>query len=142
MKTEPTPPISAQQINDALKRHSDKDWNYSRIHLQLRPLVQINSPYVLHIETIELTERPGKDELARLRDEIAWGSRHSDELGILEIISLRVNKALLESTSDEYWGNHRPVVRIVKTQDLVSQGVTYAFWYEVEEVGGEEFDSR
>lgn len=142
MKTKPTNPVSVQQINDALIARSDKDWNYSRIHLQMRPLAQINSPYVLRIEQINLTEKSGKQELARLRHEIEWGRHHSDELGILEIISLRVNAALLESTSDPFWEYHRPVLRLVKKQELADQGIAEAIWYEVEEVSGEEFDSR
>ncbi len=142
MKTKPTNPISVRQINEALQGCSDKDWNYSRIRLQTRSLANIPSPYALRIEEINLLDKPGKQELARLRDEIEWGRRHSDELGILEIISLRVNRALLECTSDQFWDYHRPVIRLVKKQLLEEQGIADAIWYEVEEVRGEEFDSR
>ncbi len=142
MKTKPTNPISVQQINEALQRCSDKDWNYSRIRLQTRSLANIPSPYALRIEQINVLDKPGKRELARLRDEIEWGRRHSDELGILEIISLRVNRALLESTSDQFWEYRRPVLRLVNKQILEQQGIADAIWYAVEEVGGEEFDSR
>jgi hypothetical protein len=75
-------------------------------------------------------------------DEVAWGERHANELGILEIISLRVNRALLEATSNEYWGETRPVLRVERKEALEQQGVTVAFWYEVQEVSGEQFENR
>lgn len=131
-----------QQINDALRRCPDKDWNYSRITLQLRPLTQADSPYLLWVEHIVTTQKSGKGELASLKSELTWGGRHSDELGILEIISLRINKALLEHTSDEFWTDHRPVIRTVSKQELEAQGITEAFWYHVEEVVGNDFENR
>ena len=118
---------AAQRINRALAGYSDKDWNYSRIHLQLRALTDINSPYVLWIEP--------SDDLKTLQSEISWGNRHCDELGILEIVSLRLNKALMELKESV-------IVRLVKKEELQAQGFEEAFWYEVEEVAGEEFDSR
>ena len=135
-------PALIQKIEDALRNVSDKDWNYSRIALQLRPLAQIDSPYCLWLERIDVTNKTGMAEIARLKSEIVWGSRHSQELGILEIISLRLNRALLEHTTVEFWCNRRPVVRIVKKQELEAQGIVEALWYQVQEVGGEDFDNR
>jgi hypothetical protein len=138
----PDLPELVAQINDAFLRVTDKDWNYSRITLELRPLAQIDSPYVLWVERIETDHKTGKGELAQLKSEVTWGSRHSKELGILEIISLRLNKMLLETTSDSRWMNRRPVIRAVKKRDLEIQGITDAFWYGVQEVCGEEFNNR
>ena len=135
-------PYLIQKINEALLAVPDKEWNYSRITLQLRPLAQLDSPYSLWLEQVDISQKAGKAELARLRSEISWGGRHSEELGILEIMSLRLNRALLEHTTDEFWDNQRPVVRITKKQALQSQGIIEALWYQVEEVGGEDFDSR
>ena len=135
-------PALIQEVNDALRTVPDKDWNYSRITLQLRPLAQVDSPYSLWLERIDFGQKTSRTELAHLKSEIAWGCRHSEELGILEIISLRLNRALLEHTTDEFWNNQRLVVRIVKKQELEAQGVVNAFWYQVQEVGGEDFDNR
>jgi len=129
----------ANRINSAIEARSDKDWNYSRILLQSRPLAQINSPYALWVEHLDTADH---DELEQLRKEVAWGCRHGDELGILEIVSLRLNKALLESTSDDSWAGRRPVLRLVKKQELEAKGIVEAYWYEVREVCGEDFDSR
>jgi len=135
-------PALIRKVDDALRNVSDKDWNYSRITLQLRPLAQIDSPYCLWVERIDATNKTGMAEIARLKSEIAWGSRHSQELGIFEIISLRLNRALLEHTTAEFWCNRRPIVRIVKKQELEAQGIVEALWYQVQEVGGEDFDNR
>jgi len=40
--------------------------------------------------------------LQEVQDEINWGDYHSSELGILEIISLRVNKALLAIVGGDF----------------------------------------
>ena len=129
-------------LNNALKLHTDKDWNYSRISLSVRPLGDLDSPYLLWPETLDLHTKEGRAELKALSDEIKWGERHSSELGILETVSLRINKALLESTSDEFWQNKRPILRIVKKHLLAEQGVHVAPWYEVREVTGDDFDNR
>jgi hypothetical protein len=131
-----------RMLDESLQRVSDKDWNYSRITLQLRPLDQVDSPYLLWIERVDAARQSGKAALAQLKSEITWGCRHGEELGILEIISLRLNKALLEHTTDEFWSGRRPVVRVVKKQELEVQGIAEAFWYQVEEVSGEDFDNR
>jgi hypothetical protein len=80
--------------------------------------------------------------LKTLTDEVKWGDRHSSELGMLEVVSLRINKALLEVTSNDYWNQKRPVVRVVKKQDVDRQNTTDAIWYQITEVAGEEFDNR
>lgn len=124
------------EANESLAKCTDKDWNYSRIRLCQRPLAEITSPYVLWIEVI------GRDsEFKQLQAEVAWGSRHSDELGILEIVSLRLNKALMQASSNTQTEKH-PVIRIVKKQELESQQIAEAFWYEIQEVCGEDFDTR
>ena len=89
-----------------------------------------------------MTTKQGRNDLNALVDEVKWGERHSSELGILEVVSLRINKALLEVTSDEYWQQARPVVRIVKKETIAGQHATHALWYQVTEVAGEEFDNR
>ena len=61
---------------------------------------------------------------------------------MLEVVSLRINKALLEVTSDEHWNQLRPVVRITKRQSIDREVTTEAIWYHVTEVAGEEFDNR
>jgi hypothetical protein len=130
------------QVNEALRAYSDKDWNYSRILLVIRPLNKLDGPYALTIETLDLNTQQGRRDLKALADEVKWGQRHSSELGMLEVVSLRINKALLEATSDEHWQYRRQVVRIVRKEDLVGQGTTHAFWYQVTEVAGEDFDNR
>ena len=132
----------AKQINNALSKVPDKDWNYSRIILTVSTLAKLNSPYVLWLEHIETSSKTGRAGLAQLKSEITWGCRHSEELGFLEIVSLRLNKALLDFTSDETWDGIRPVIRTMKKQDLETQGIVDAFWYEIEEVCGDDFDNR
>jgi len=146
---QPTDPRGSQhtevlvnQINSALKGYSDKDWNYSRIALVLRPLREFDSPYVLRIESLDLNSKTGQKELKALVDEAKWGDRHSSELSLLEVVSLRINKALLEVTSDEYWKHNRAVVRIAKREELGVEQATDAIWYQITEVAGEEFDNR
>ena len=146
-KPSPPPPDSNPhamllRLNEALLAYSDKDWNYSRISLLERRLDDAEGPYALWIEVVDLTTKPGRGELKAMSDEVKWGERHSSELGILELVSLRINKALLENTSDEHWQWKRPVVRIVKREVLLAQGITSALWYEVHEVAGEDFDNR
>jgi hypothetical protein len=131
-----------ERVNEALLAYSDKDWNYSRISLIEKNLDLLQGPYVLRFEMLDLITEQGREELKTIRQEVKWGERHSSELGVLEIVSLRINKALLEVTSDEYWQWKRPVARIAKREILMAQGVTSALWYEVHEVAGEDFDNR
>ena len=130
------------RLNAALESYSDKDWNYSRISLSIRPLDEFESPYFLWPEVLDLVTKQGRGDLKTLSDEVKWGDRHSSELGVLELISLRINKALLESTSDQFWQNKRPILRVVSRHLLVEQVVKSALWYEVREVHGEDFDNR
>lgn len=132
----------AEQLNRALLSYSDRDWNYSRITLIAKLLASLDSPYALTIDILDLSTKQARADLKSLADEVRWGERHTSELGVLEIVSLRINKALLEATSDDYWQGRRPVTRIVKTEALVAQGVTTAFWYEIREVAGDDFDNR
>ena len=134
--------VAVNQINSALLAYSDKDWNYSRIALVIRPLREFDSPYVLRLEFLDLTTRAGRKDLKTLVDEVKWGDRHSSELGILEVVSLRINKALLEITSDESWQYKRAVVRITRKEELAGEHPTHAIWYQVTEVVGEDFDNR
>lgn len=136
MKTPNNVSSALQQTNELLESCTDKDWNYSRIRLFIKPLSQLHSPYVLWIERVE-----GEADLRALRDEVAWGSRHSDELGILEIVSLRINKAILQALGEKP-SAEQPVLRIVKKQELESHQITEAFWYEIQEVSGEDFENR
>jgi len=131
-----------EKVNSALLAYSDKDWNYSRIMLVIKLLPNIDGPYTLTIEVLDQSTKQGRDDLKSLTDEVKWGDRHSSELGVLELVSLRINKALLEVTSDDYWNQKRPVVRIVKKQAADSQKSTNAIWYQVTEVVGEDFDNR
>ncbi len=132
-----------EQINAALLNYSDKDWNYSRIALIATLLDDVKSPYILKLELLDQNTAEGRSQLKTLTDEVKWGDRHSSELGMLEIVSLRINKALLEVSSNEYWNQKRAVVRIVKRQPLGREGTTnVALWYQITEVAGEEFDNR
>jgi predicted outer membrane lipoprotein len=106
------------------------------------PLKSLTGPYALWIELIDTRSKDGQRERRNYSDEVSWGSRHSSELGVLELVSLRINKALLESSSDGHWGGIRPVVRIRKRQELERDGTTNALWYRVLEVAGEDFDNR
>ncbi|NIO06727.1 MAG: hypothetical protein GTO40_01580, partial [Deltaproteobacteria bacterium] len=90
----------ASQINSKLVTHSAKDWHYSRITLVTKDLSSFQSPYVLWVDTFNPQDPAEKKELKSLVAEVKWGTRHSHELGILELISLRLNKALLETTTD------------------------------------------
>jgi hypothetical protein len=131
-----------KRVNTALQEYSDKDWNYSRISLVIRPLDGFVSPYILRLEVLDLKTKQGRTDLKTLSDEVKWGDRHASELGMLEVVSLRINKALLEATNDEYWEFKRPVVRIVKREALAGQQDTTAIWYLITEVAGEDFDNR
>lgn len=136
------PENTLERVNKSLRDYSDKDWNYSRITLTIMPLATVNGPYVLSFEILDLNKKEGREHLKSLADEVRWGERHSSELGMLEVVSLRINKALLEVTSDEYWQHARPVVRIVKKEDISGETLADAFWYQITEVAGEEFDNR
>ena len=131
-----------ERANNALRRYSDKDWNYSRISLCIRALSDSHGPYILWPDLIDTRTKQGKADLKTAKDEITWGERHSNEMGILELISLRLNRALLEATDDEYWEHTRPIFRLTRTELLQQSGITEAFWYEVREVSGEDFDNR
>jgi hypothetical protein len=135
-------PNLVEQVNAALLNYSDKDWNYSRISLTTKPFCDAGCPYVLKIEILDQTTREGRDELKTLADEVKWGDRHSSELGMLEVVSLRINKALLEVTSNDYWNQKRPVIRVVKMQTIEREATTGSIWYRITEVVGEEFDNR
>ena len=132
----------AARINKAIESYSDKDWNYSRISLHLRSLDSIHGAYALWPEIVLVKTKQGQQELKTFVSEVAWGERHSNELGILEIVSLRVNKALLHVSTDESWDFERPFVRPVNKEVLAQQRISDALWYEIYEVAGEEFDSR
>jgi hypothetical protein len=129
-----------QAIHQALKRYSDKDWNYSRISLAIKDLQQLSSSYALMIEWIDVRGKLGLKEYQTIMSELTWGNRHSHELGVLEIASLRINFALSQITSNDYWHGIRPVIRVQSKSALA--GFTHAFWYQVEEVDGEEFENR
>jgi hypothetical protein len=129
-------------INKAIKKFSDKDWNYSRISLVIKRLNEINAPYVLHIEWLDIKGKKGAAEYKESVGEVTWGQRHTHELGMLEIASLRLNQALNMVTSSEYWHNIRPVIRLQKKEEISRRLQTHAFWYQIEEVQGEEFENR
>ena len=133
---------SIELVNTALQDYSDKDWNYSRISLIIRPLDTIDGPYILRLELLDVKTKPGRADLKTLSDEVKWGERHASELGMLEVVSLRINKALLEVTSDEHWQFKRPVLRITKKEVIAGKQDTYALWYQINEVAGEDFDNR
>jgi len=129
-------------INRALGRFSDKDWNYSRILLETRPVQGLSSPYVLGIEWLDVRNHQGQADYKNSLQEVVWGERHSHELGMLEIASLRLNRALAEVTTADFWHGVRPVIRLQKRSALLEKGHALAFWYRVEEVQGEEFENR
>jgi hypothetical protein len=129
-------------VNLALQDYSDKDWNYSRISLTIIQIDTFITPYILKLEVLDLKTKQGRTDLKTLSDEVKWGERHSSELGILEVVSLRLNKALLEVTSDEYWEFKRPVVRITKKEATAGKQDMHAIWYQITEVAGEDFDNR
>jgi hypothetical protein len=134
--------VTVENINKALQSYSDKDWNYSRIYLVIKLLDDFNGPYVMRVEILDLATKGGLDDRKALVGEVKWGERHSSELSILELVSLRINKALLEGTSDEYWQHKRPVIRIAKRETSAAEHPTHALWYKVIEVAGEDFDNR
>jgi hypothetical protein len=140
----PDPQLSSTvtAINDALSRYSDQDWNYSRVSLTLESINESESPYALFYDTINTELADAKESLKNLAHELKWGERHSSELGFMELVSLRVNKALLDVTPNNHWHGKRPVVRILPRQELRNKGITYVIGYIVTEVAGEEFDSR
>jgi hypothetical protein len=130
------------RVNSALLNYSDKDWNYSRMSLITKLLGNTDGPYVLKIEVLDQTTKEGRNDLRSLMDEVKWGDRHSSELGMLEVVSLRINEALLEVTSNDYWHQKRPVIRIAKKEGIDRQATTHAIWYQITEVAGEDFDNR
>jgi hypothetical protein len=133
---------AAQTVNNLLKSYSDKDWNYSRITLKTAPLTEISGPYALWFDEIDARTTQGKRDLRDAQREVEWGDRHSSELGMLEIASLRVNKALFSLAPDDFWRGKRLIVRLAKRGELLKNGVSSALWYEIREVAGEEFESR
>jgi hypothetical protein len=106
------------------------------------PLDKLDCPYTLKIDLLDQTTKAGQEELKTLTSEVKWGDRHSSELGMLEVVSLRINKALLEITTNEDWNQKRPVIRIAKRQQVDSETNTSVLWYQIIEVSGEEFDNR
>jgi hypothetical protein len=132
----------AKALNEVLSRFSDKDWNYSRISIEVVPVKQLKSPYALIVDWIDVNGKAGKLAYKNCMSEVTWGGRHSHELGILELISLRLNKALSEISSDDFWHGIRPVLRVQKKRELNDIGQTHGFWYQVEEVEGEQFENR
>jgi hypothetical protein len=134
--------ITLEKVNKALLQYCDKDWNYSRISLLIKPLESITGPYALWIDIVQTKTKQGQADLKTSRNEITWGQHHSSELGILEIISLRINRALLEASSDEFWDFERPILRLTGKEELAQKGITHALWYEVVEVSGQDFDNR
>ncbi len=130
------------RINSVLDKYSDKSWNYSRIMLVTKPVQLCNSVYFFVVELLDMRDKNGQSAFKNILDEISWGDHHSSELGILEIISLRINKALAETSSDTDWNYLRPVIRISKIDQLMVQHVTQVVWYEVHEIAGVDFDSR
>jgi hypothetical protein len=132
----------AGRLDEVLERYSDKDWAYSRIALKVRPLAQLDAPYVLWLEWIPTTIAEGQKAFKDCEGEVTWGERHSSELGILEIISLRLNRALMSVGTPEDFNGCRPVVRMMKKSVLEEAGIRDAFWYCVTEVQGDTFDNR
>jgi hypothetical protein len=132
----------AQAVNQVLARFSEKDWNYSRLSLKVLSINEIDGPYALTIDWIDVQGKAGKNVYKNCLNEVTWGGRHSHELGILELISLRMNKALSEVSSDDFWHGVRPVLRLQKKTELEKLGQNHGFWYQVEEVEGEEFENR
>jgi len=132
----------AEAINQALNRFSDKDWNYSRILLETKVLKEVSSSYVLNIDWLDMRSKQGQTDYQNSLNEVTWGERHCRELGMLEIASLRLNRALAEMTTADYWHQVRPVIRLQKRSELLEKGQAHAFWYRVEEVQGEEFENR
>ena len=59
-----------ERINSALLAYSDKDWNYSRIHLVMKPLDNLDGPYMLKIDLLDQTTKNGRSELKTLADEV------------------------------------------------------------------------
>lgn len=141
-------PVLVQRLNKILQKFSDKDWNYSRIRITLVNVTAVQAPYLLGCELIDTASTKGARDVRDVLSEITWGDHHSNELGILELVSLRLNKAFLAVTGDDFRPEDdssrslQPVVRLVKRSDLIAAGATHALWYEIEEVSGEEFDSR
>jgi hypothetical protein len=134
--------VAVERINEALQSYSDRDWNYSRIRLLVKPLRDLNVPYVMRVEVLDLATKDGLSDRKALVGDVKWGERHSSELGVLELVSLRINKALLEATGDQYWQLKRPVIRIIKNEVYDGAQPAHVLWYEVIEVAGEDFDNR
>jgi hypothetical protein len=130
-----------ETLNLRLQSRSDKDWNYSRITLCLRTLASLDSAYVLWPESIDASTKAGKAAILEIESEVTWGERHSNELGILETVSLRLNRALLDARGGD---DPREFValRLIKRRDLIEEGIPVAVWYAITEVSGEDFDSR
>ena len=141
-------PGFVQRLNEILRRYSDKDWNYSRIRLVTLRVAALQCPYLLGCEFVDPNTRKGAREIKDVESEVIWGEHHSSELGILEIVSLRLNKALHAVVDENFQSSgspsHRghPIIRLLKRQTLLDANVPIAMWYEVQEVSGEEFDSR
>lgn len=141
-------PEFVHRLNEILQHYSDKDWNYSRVRLVTLQVSALQCPYLLGCEFVDPNSKKGAREIKDVQSEVTWGEHHSSELGILELVSLRLNKALLAVVDEKFLSggppSHRghPIIRLVKRQALIDANVPLAMWYEVQEVSGEEFDSR
>jgi hypothetical protein len=87
-----------------------------------------------------MTDTP--NQTVKPEDRRMGSTRESSELGMLELLSLRINKALLEVTGNEHWNQKRPVIRIAKKQGVDRENTTHAIWHRITGVAGEEFDNR
>ena len=132
----------AGRLDEVLDRYSDKDWAYSRVALEVRSLAELDTPYVLWLEWISTASPEGRKAFKNCEDEVTWGEHHTSELGILEIVSLRLNRALMSVSTQEDFNGCRPVIRMMKKSELAEAGIRDAFWYRVTEVQGDEFDNR
>ncbi len=130
------------KLNNTLNLYPDKDWNYSRIVLVYNELEKLSSPYCLWCDLADRSSDEGKRFIKRTEEEIAWGKRHMNELGILEIVSFRINKALADIGTQDIWGRFHPILRVENKERIAERGINACLWYRVEEVVGEDFESR
>ena len=131
-----------RRINDNLARADDESWHYSRLRLTTCPIDEIPGAKVLWLETISTDTRDGQRLLRELQGRVSVAVGHLSELPIIQIVICRMNEALLELSTDDYWQHQRPFITWAKKSELVQRGILVALWYRVEEQLGDDEDSE
>lgn len=141
METDPSAlEFLVSRINDNLVQVDDEAWHYSRLRLTTCLLDEIPGAKVLWLETIATDTREGQRLLRELKSRVSAAVGHLSELPILQIVICRMNQALLDLTTDDYWQHRRPFITWAKKSEMAQRGTPVALWYQIEERLGDDED--